>query len=138
MNDLREHLIAVRREYGKLTPKLLVDVARDPDHPLHQRFEWDDTTAAEKWRQSQAHELIQTLRVSYKKPDGKPTDVRAFHAMRRENEFVYEPVEEIADNEISRQILLREMERDWKTLKKRYEHVREFFALVRNDLEEAS
>lgn len=136
-SSLRDQLLAVREEYGKLTPRVVVDVARDPEHPLHSRFEWDDAIAGEKYRQQQAHELIQTLKVGYSKPDGQRKDIRAFHAIRRDDEFVYEPVETIADDPITKQILLRDMERDWKTLRKRYEHMREFLDLVRRDLDAA-
>lgn len=137
MGNLRDHLLAVREERGKLTPATVVDAARDPEHPLHARFEWDDTVAAEKYRHHQAHELIQIVKISRTRPDGEQREVRAFHAVRHEREYVYDPVEEIAADPVTRQILLREMERDWRTLKKRYEGVREFFELVRADVDAA-
>lgn len=47
---------------GRLTPQAVVDDARDPASPLHERFEWDDSTAAHQYRLSQARELIRTVR----------------------------------------------------------------------------
>jgi hypothetical protein len=38
----------------------LLDAARDPKHPLHHYFEWDDTVAAEKYRIDQAMRMIMT------------------------------------------------------------------------------
>jgi hypothetical protein len=137
MTDLREQLQTIYQQHGRLTPKLVLEEARDPEHPLHSRFTWDDAEAAEKYRLNQAHELIQSVKVSYRDDQGRPKDVRQFHAVRREQEFVYEPLTEIANDDVTRQILLRDMERDWKTLKKRYDGVREFLDLVRRDLDAA-
>lgn len=37
-----------------LTPKNLVEASRDESAPLHNEFEWNDTKAAEKYRETQA------------------------------------------------------------------------------------
>lgn len=137
MTDLRAQLTSIYQQHGQLTPRIVLDEARAPEHPLHSRFEWDDAEAAEKYRLTQAHELIQSVKISYRDAGGRRQDVRQFHAVRRDQEFVYEPLEEIANDDITRQILLRDMERDWKTLRKRYSHVREFFDLIRSDLDAA-
>ena len=134
MTDLRGQLQSIYDAHGKLTPKIVLDEARDEEHPLHSRFDWDDTTAAEKWRLNQAHELIQSVKVSYRDGHGKSQEIRQFHAVRREQEFVYEPLDEIAKDDIGSQILLRDMERDWKALKRRYQHVSAFFDLVRAEV----
>ena len=44
-----------------LTPKNLVEEARPEDSPLHPEFDWDDTIAAEKWREEQARQVIKTI-----------------------------------------------------------------------------
>lgn len=44
-----------------LTPKNLVEEARPEDSPLHPEFDWDDTVAAEKWREEQARQVIKTI-----------------------------------------------------------------------------
>jgi len=48
---------------GTLTPASVVDAARSEESPLHQYFEWDDSIAAEAYRQDQARELIRRIRV---------------------------------------------------------------------------
>ena len=50
----------VEREVG-LTPKNLVDASRPEDAPLHSEFEWDDTLAAERYRETQASSIIRHL-----------------------------------------------------------------------------
>jgi len=48
---------------GKLTPKEVVEAARNPKHPLHSQFDWDNTVAGEKWRIQQARLLINQVEV---------------------------------------------------------------------------
>lgn len=133
--NLRDALLEVRAQAGKLTPLTVLDAARDPKHPLHSRFEWDDSVAAEAYRREQAHQLIQVVNLNYRTGDGTTKTIRAFHAVRTETEYVYEPAEAVVADEFQRQLVLRDMERDWKTLKKRYQNFREFWTLVEGDAE---
>src|SRR3990167_8888663 len=48
---------------GVLRPESLVEVARDPAHPFHNRFTWTDSEAAAKFRIIEARLLITQLRV---------------------------------------------------------------------------
>lgn len=137
MDNLRDTLLDIRAKHGRLTPRLVVAEAENPNHPLHHRFEWDDPTAADKWRLEQAHQLIQSVKLSYRDTGGQPSEIRHFHAVRKDHEYVYEPVDEIASDDIGRRILLADMEREWRTLKRRYQHVREFFDLIRGDIDAA-
>ncbi len=49
---------------GRLTPKKVLEAAADPDHVLHGEFDWDDTTAARKWRLEQARKLIRSVEIN--------------------------------------------------------------------------
>lgn len=138
MADLRTELLAVRERYGDLTPANVVDAARDEDHPLHGRFEWDDAVAGEKYRLAQARQLIRVVREKYTDGQGRLADVRTFHAIPRENGMAYEPLDEIVRNDIATQVLLKSMEREWRQLKARYEKFAEFRALVLGDLGDAA
>lgn len=133
--SLRDQLQEIYDQHGKLTPRLVVETARDPDHPLHNRFEWDDATAAEAWRHDQAHRLIQKARVIYKPADegGADKRVRAFHAITRDEEHIFEPAEKVAADPMLARLVLRDMEREWLALKRRWEDFEEFWAMVRRD-----
>lgn len=48
---------------GVLQASDLVAVASDDTHPLHDLFEWDDSLAAQKYREAQARILITVVRV---------------------------------------------------------------------------
>jgi hypothetical protein len=60
---VREELTRLAVLHRGITPDLVVEAARDPAHPAHDHFEWDDTAAAREYRLSQARHLISTLRV---------------------------------------------------------------------------
>jgi hypothetical protein len=49
---------------GVLTPDAVVAAAKDNQHPWHDRFDWDDHSAADKWRVSQARALIAMISVT--------------------------------------------------------------------------
>lgn len=134
--SLRDQLQAVYDERGKLTPAILVETARDPEHPLHARFEWDDRVAGEAYRRQQAHELIRSVKVTYQRGD-EERKVRAYHAVPSEDspQPSYEPVEKVADDPFIRQLVLKNAEREWRALKARYADLDEFFSIVRRDLD---
>jgi hypothetical protein len=138
--DLRGQLQAVYDQHSELTPDLVVDVARDPEHPLHSRFEWDDSVAGEAWRRQQAHDLIRKVKVVYREADesGPEKSVRAFHAVRSDKGHVYEPVEKVVADDFTRRLLLNDMEREWKALHQRYQEFEEFLAMVRRDVSDAA
>ncbi len=140
MSSLRESLQAVYDQRGELTPRLVVDEARDEDHPLHSRFQWDDSIAGEKWRHAQAQELIRSVRVVYRKADkGKPErSVRYWHALRQESGYAYESAEHIAADPVLTQVLLMDMRREWKSLQARYGHFDEFARMVQADLQDGA
>lgn len=136
--SLRDHLQSIYDDHRKLTPAIVVDEARNPEHPLHDRFEWDDSAAGEKWRHHQAHELITSVRVAYKSSTGQPRDVRQFHAIRGQQGHVYEPVETVLRDDVMTKILMADMEREWRSLKKRYDQFAEFRNMILRDLGDAA
>lgn len=135
--SLRDQLTSIYQTQGELTPKLLVDVARDQSHPLHSRFEWDDSVAGEKYRQVQAAELIRSVKISFTERGGEEKHVRAFHAVARAESSTYMPIEEVVQDEFAKALVLRTAEREWRALRARYAHLSEFMDLVRGDVGEA-
>jgi hypothetical protein len=135
--SLASELQAICDEHGQLTPSLVVDAARPEDHPLHGRFEWDDQIAGEAHRRDQAKALIRRVRVVYRQADDRQParSVRQYHAVMREGEPVaYEPAEAVAADPAARELLLRQMQRDWQALRRRWGAFTEFAELVKRDL----
>lgn len=138
--NLRDHLQTIYDQRGELTPRLVVDEARDESHPLHPRFEWDDSVAGERYREVQAQQLIRSVRLTTRRSDGKTPDtsIRAFQSVRREDGYSYVPSEDVAADPMLTQIVLMDMKREWKSLQKRYGHFAEFVEMVRADVEQAA
>lgn len=138
MANLRDQLLAIREEFGRLTPKIVVEAARPENHPLHGSFEWDDSVAAQKWREDQAGWLIRHVKITYRAdPESPPSSVRAFHAVHDpEMTSVYNPLEEILDDPFQRQLLMQNAQRDWLAMRDRYHSLIEFWELVKADLAE--
>lgn len=139
MTDLRSHLQTIHDDHGRLTPAIVVDVARDPAHPLHPRLEWDDAVAGHAYRIDQAHRLIQSVTITYREPTqtSPGTTGRAFLAVRDESGWAYQPAHDVAANPIVAKLVASEMEREWRALRRRYEAFEEFWAMVAADLKAA-
>jgi hypothetical protein len=57
-HTVEAQLKRIYTEHGQLTVDLMLDQARDPKHPLHPHFEWDDSVAGEKYRRMQATQML--------------------------------------------------------------------------------
>lgn len=70
-------LSAVEKQYGVITPAIVVKAAEPKNSPLHRFFEWNNDAAAERYRLWQARMLIARVYVvDSSKPEIGP--VRAF------------------------------------------------------------
>jgi hypothetical protein len=54
---------AIEDAEGRLTADLVIKAAKNPRHPLHDVFEWDDSKAGHAWRIEQARSLIARVRL---------------------------------------------------------------------------
>lgn len=134
MSDLRSVLTDWYEETGELTPQLVVDKARPKGAPLHDRFEWNDKVAGEKYRLVQAQALIRSVRVTFTDKSGTSQSIRGFYSNREAGDPErqgYRPTEEIVEDDLALKMLLRDMERDIAELKRRYGHLAEFADMMR-------
>ncbi len=136
-SGLRDQLQAIYDKHERLTPALVVEEARDESHPLHNRFEWDDAVAGEAWRKRQAGDLIRSVkikRVTKGNASMSFPKVRAFQPIRTDDGYVYEPSEVVASDPFLTKMLLRDMEREWRTMRDRYDAFSEFWNMVYSDI----
>ncbi len=140
MSDLREQLDAIaRRNAGRLTPAMVVEEARDEASPLHPYvFNKSVQGAADAYYLARARDLIRAQRCVYKEADEREPEksVRAYHAVRREDGYAFERAEDLVRDEFSARLVMADMQREWKTLKRRYEDFEEFWLLVREDVKD--
>lgn len=142
--SLLEELESIRDRHGNLTPEIVVNEAADPDHPLHSKFVWDDTEAARLYRNVQAQLLIRRVMVSVTPASGgDPIRVRAFISrteidpnLATSGDGSYIPVSQVMESDVDRDKYLRQLEREWQSLKRRAHGYREFAEMVLADVRE--
>jgi len=133
--DLGAELRKIYAEYGDLTRRTLVTAATPVDHPLHDRFEWDDRKAGDAHRLAQAGALIRSVRVTFTDREGSPRKIHEFHSVERAGARTYAPLDEVREDPITMEIILREMKRDVDALVRRYGHMDEFWTMIREGLD---
>jgi hypothetical protein len=111
-----------------LTAKKLVEVSRPEDAPLHNAFEWNDTEAAERWREQQGRVMISSIVIQAEKKECEP--VRAFFVIEH-NSSNYEPITTIMRNEDMREKLYETAKRELNAFRAKYNSIKEFEALFR-------
>lgn len=121
----------IRSIGDSFTPEEIVDKARDESTELHKCFEWDDSKAAEKYRLSQARQVVRML-VFTKDPteeEPKPEPVRLIVNQNLHNR-VYQPIQISVRNEDSYQLMLKTAMRELESFKKKYEILSELEAVL--------
>jgi hypothetical protein len=63
-SEIAAHLQSLYAKHGQLTPALVVKDAKNPKSPIHREFDWDDGSAAARWREEQARQLIRSVTVT--------------------------------------------------------------------------
>jgi hypothetical protein len=141
-----DQLQAIYNRHKALTPQIVLTEATDPKHPLHHRFTWDETEAAERWRLYQAQALIRSVNVVIDRGESlPPISVRAFVSeseIRRgadeeaQDAGVYLPVTEVVSNDVMRTAWFQALRRDWERLKAKAGASQEFAQMVMEDVRE--
>ena len=112
-------------EEGRLTPRNLVDESRDKDAPLHQEFEWDDSVAAENYREEQARGMIRFLEVVHEETKKEEPAVRAFVRAVPEAKHEYEPFGIVISDERKYSYLLEQATRELMAFSRKYAMLKE-------------
>lgn len=111
-----EDCYAELQTLNEVTPRNVVDLARNEDSKLHNDFEWDNEIAGDKYRLIQASEMIRHLVFEPKEEQCEPTRVYQISTEKT----VYKPVEMILKNEDEYQSLLKRALAELQAFKKRY------------------
>lgn len=111
-----EEMERIYQKNGKLEPAALVDESRPADAPLHPCFEWDDSVAAEKYREGQAATMIRAIVVEHEANDQEPVLVRGFFRTA-EN---YEPLRVVVNSEEKMEYVLAQAKRELRAFSAKY------------------
>jgi len=106
-----------------LTARNLVEVSRPKDALLHSVFEWDNNAAAEKYREHQARNVINSIEVVVEEAVQEP--VRAFFKVA-ESTTTYSPTEMLVKSQSGRDAILRTALREFNAVANKYRSLEEF------------
>ena len=115
-----EKCFAEMQELDEITPENVLLAAEDEESELHKCFEWDDSVAAEKYRLSQARQIIQFLVV---KTETVSEPVRVYQITSERN--VYQPTKLFLQQPDEYAILLNRAKDELKAIRKRYKQISE-------------
>ena len=110
----------------RYTPKDVVNLARDESTELHKMFDWNDFSAAEKWRESQARYIIRSIVVTEDEKTGKEfsNPIRAI-VSTNERTKEYEPIRVTVTKADSYERLLNEAIRELRSFEVKYKTLKE-------------
>lgn len=113
-NDAGAELERIYEKHGSIEPAQVVEESRPKKAPLHSCFEWDDATAAEKYREQQARCIIANVMVV-----GQPesdTFTRAFVHVEQK----YQPLYVVLESADKTAELLQTAMRELRTFEAKY------------------
>ncbi len=104
----------------QITPKAILDFARDENSELHKCFEWDNDSAAEKYRTIQAGNVIRMLYIVPKNADAPPVRV-----LSRTSDTVYQPTRTFVKNQNEYEDLLKRALSELESFRLKYKTLSE-------------
>lgn len=131
-NGVGQHLEQLRERFkGELTPKDVIDDAKNHNSPLHAYFEWDDGEAAEQWRLQQARSLIRAVVAVYVDDAEPARRVQAFVHVPEAGAPHYRATDHALSQERTREMVLMQAWKEFQSWKKRYSHLEELADLFK-------
>lgn len=115
----------------EVSPAQILDKARDAGTELHKCFDWDDTSAAEKYRLCQARQIVHHLVVKTVSDEHEKPSVRLFH--KSENTGGYKPITLVVRDQTEYEKLLERAMTELRAFKAKYHslsELEEILALV--------
>ena len=120
VNILRDRFKQIRHEKGQLTARLVLEDARNEDSPIHRFFDWNDRTAAEKYRLEQASNLIRQVQIMVR-IDHEDRPMREFLCVVKDGDSQYLPYQEVKQNRSFREQVLERAKQDLEGWIERYD-----------------
>lgn len=115
-----------------VTPSEIVAKARDEDTELHKCFTWDDSIAAEKYREHEAGKILRLLVIKEEEAPIDRPEIRVLHVT--EPGQGYKPVELIVKREDEYKALLARAYAELRAFKAKYSmltELQEIFDMIK-------
>jgi hypothetical protein len=131
-------LEAIYEEHGKLTPPLIVEDARNDERETHKLIEWDEATAAEKYRLEQARHIMRNIIVVQSTPnleepkeEQKIIKFRAFENVEtEEQERYFMPMQVAVSREDTRNYMLKQAMMALQSFRQKYGMITDLAAVI--------
>lgn len=137
MSGLPTHVCAFFEEVegrrGAVRADEVHDEVAQPEHPLHGRYEWDDSVAGRKYRLQQINDDIRSyMTVTVSPRTGEPVTIRKFVALKECGRpgTGYISTEVALRDPESRTYMLTEFKRQAEQLRNKYQHMVEFAEVI--------
>lgn len=119
--------------FDEVTPENILEKSRPNDALLHGCFDWNDTSAAEKYRLSQASCLIRNLSVTYYEENTEePKTVRAYHSVNAENKKAdFRSIKVVLSDEAMKQQVLDNAIAELERFRRKYEGILAFDEILK-------
>ena len=113
----------IQQSGDEVKPEQVLDKARDPNAELHKCFDWDDSSAAEKYRLQQARQVINHLIVIKRDEEDEEKEPIQFRVMMkndRTHESGYKQTIVMVKDEDEYQKLLAQAYSELHSFKQKY------------------
>lgn len=104
------------------TPQNILEYAKNENTELHKCFDWDDTSAANKWRLQQARQIVCNLVYKEETKSEQSTALRVFY---QSSENKYESTKIILTNKDEYEELLKRAKQELRAFKEKYKMLTE-------------
>jgi len=136
--DAYDELESIKQDAGGvITARAVVDRATDEDNALHDGFDWDDFSAADKHRLSTARNLIRSIQVIRHETPAAEEGISVYHNISREPteenpsaRRVYMSLDDILDDPEARRSLLEKAIKEAIVFRKNYEVLNELVQIT--------
>ena len=127
----------IEKRDGELTKEAFLEESRPEDAPTHNLFDWDDTTAAEKYRLTQARMCIQDIEITILQHD-EPKKIHAFvnTTLGKNNNASYSNISVAMADENKRKSVLHNALTELKTFEFKYSEYSELAGII-NEIHKA-
>lgn len=111
----------IEKRDGELTKEAFLEESRPDDSPTHDLFDWDDTSAAEKYRLTQARMCIQDIVVTVIRHN-EPRKIHAFvnTTVGKTNNASYSNIQIAMEDEEKRKAVLQNAFTELQAFERKY------------------
>lgn len=125
-----DYLTKLQKQYGDLTPELIVKKAKAISSPIHKCFTWNNTKAANKCRLDEARFLLRIVTIEVEEHN---IITRAFVSVQdEEDENIYTTMETAMSDVVLRAQVLAKAKNELRAFKEKYAQLTELAKIFKD------